>query len=148
VIHHRAAIREAVVSALIAAGTAAGSRVDEDPYDLIEAADCPHLSVEDESESQTPMTIHAAAASPLQRSYRFIVTASIVQNATAQRARDGMLADVEACLASVALPGVRSIQPLAYTPASRNEGEQRIRIGHQLFEVTYVTTQGDPSTAL
>lgn len=146
--HHRHVIREAVVAALIAANTSAGARVDEDPYDLIEADECPHLSVEDESESQTPMTLHAAATSPLQRSYRFIVTASIVQNSTAQRARDQLLADVEACLASAALPGVHSIQPLAYTPASRNDGDQRIRVGHQLFEAIYVTPQGNPSTPL
>jgi len=144
--HQRHVIREAVVAALIAANTSAGSRVDEEPYDLVEAADCPHLSVDDDSEAQEPLTVHGDPL--LQRSYRFIVTAQIVQNTNASRARDQLLADVEACLAATSLPGVQSIRPLSYQPAQRDEGQQRIRIGHQLFEVIYVTSQGDPSTAL
>jgi hypothetical protein len=144
--HVRADIREAVVAALIAAGTSAGANVDEEPYDLIDTF--PHLSVDDESEAQDPMTMHTTASVPLQRSYRFIVTAQAVQNTTASRARDELLAAVEACLAAAALPGVKSIRPLSYTPAQRDEGQRRIRIGHQLFEAVYVTAQGDPSTAL
>ena len=144
--HARADIREAVVAALIAAGTTAGTNVDEEPYDLVETF--PHLSVDDDSETQEPMTMHATASVPLQRSYRFIVSAQVQQNTTASRARDQLLADVEACLAAAVLPGVQSIRPLSYQPAQRDEGQRRIRIGHQLFEAVYVTTQGDPSTAL
>lgn len=142
--HHRHVIREAVVAALLAAGTSAGSNVTEEPYDLAE--DFPALRVDDESEAQEVSTIHANPM--VERSYRFVVTAQVVQNTTASRARDQLLADVEACLAAASLPGVQSIKPLSYQPDSRDQGQQRIRIGHQLFEAIYMTSQGDPSTAL
>lgn len=142
--HHRAVIREAVVAALAAANTLAGARVDEEPYDADE--EFPSLAVEDESETQERLSVDSTLA--LQRSYRFIVTAQVCQNTLASRARDQLLAEVEACLATATLPGVLSIRPLSYQPASRNEGERRIRIGHQLFEAVYMTSQADPSTSL
>jgi hypothetical protein len=38
------------------------------------------------------------------------------------------------------------IRPVAYQAADNNDGEVPIRRGLQVFEATYVTPLGDPST--
>ena len=144
--HQRHVIREAIVALLAAAGTAAGTRVFDHPYDPRETF--PALTVEDDSEAQSAMAIHSAVSGPLERNYRFVVTAEVQQSDNAARQRDQLLADVERLLAAASLAGVKSITPLSYQPSQHDSGQKPIRLGHQMFEAIYVTPQGDPSTAI
>jgi len=144
--HLRDDIREACVAALVAAGTAAGSRVHDHPYDP--RVEFPALVVEDEAEQQVTASMPADAGRPIERLYALAVTAEVRQIAGYARQRGSLLAQVEAALAAAALPGVKSLQPAGYQALQSNDGDQPIAAGRQRFEILYYTPQGAPATAL
>lgn len=144
--HQRHIIREAVVAALAAAGTAAGARVYDHPYDP--RTTFPALTVEDMDERQSIDTFPGGAARPVLRSYSLIVSAEVQQNTNWARQRDQLLADVEAVLAGLVIAGVKTIVPAGYQPDTANYGEQPIVVGRQRFEVVYYTPQGNPSVTV
>lgn len=141
--HQRHIIREAVVALLAAGGTAAGSRVYDTPTDA--RTTFPALVVEDLGEQQSANTMPGGPGRPIERKLAIEVTAELQQVANVARARDQLMADVEALLAAASIPGVKWIVPTGYVPESGVAGERPIVIGRQRFEVMYVTTQGDPS---
>lgn len=144
--HQRHLIREAVVALLAAGGTPAGVRVFDEPYDP--RAEFPALTVWDITEQQQPVTRHADAGRAIERVLVLEVRAEVQQNATAARARDQLLAHVEALLASAGLAGVKAITPAGYAPQQDHAGEHPITVGRQRFEILYFTAQGDPATPL
>lgn len=145
--HHRRIIREAIVAALKAAGTAAGQRVHDSPADP--RSTFPALVVTDDGERQgTQVMLATRAARPFERRYRVEVAAEVVQVADYARQRDDLMAEVEACMAAAALPGVKDLSPTSYSTLASDNAERPIRVGVQTFEITYYTTQGDPSAAL
>lgn len=150
----RADIREAVVAALIAAGTAAGARVYDHPYNA--RKQFPALVVEDAgagfsegniTETQAPATLPG----DVQRRYTFVVIAETKQT-DAPRARDELLGQVEAALIAAIdarqLAGALQLEPIAYQATDSNVGDQPIRRGMQAFQATYVTARGAPGTTL
>lgn len=145
-IHARAAIRQALVAALAAGGTAAGARVFDTPSDVRTAF--PALVVEDAGELQSAPTLPGGAGRLIERRLALEVTAELQQVSGYAAARDSLIADVEAIAATAALPGVKQIVPTGYAPDLSNNGERPIVVGRQRFEVLYVTTQGDPSTPI
>ncbi len=149
--HARKAIREAVVAALIAAGTAAGANVFAHSYNARRTL--PALFVEglganhsDGAATETQTVIDMSGA--VERQYRLVVTAAIAQSTDAEGARDDLVAEVEAALIAATLPGVKRIVPAGYVESDDNTGEKPIRRGLQIFQVTYYTPEGDPSTTL
>lgn len=146
-IHQRSVIREAIVAALAAAGTSAGTRVYDTPYDPRDAF--PALCVQDDAEEQAATTFGGGQASrTIERSLRIIVTAELQQVANYARARDSLLADVEARLATLSIAGVKSITPAGYVADLGVSGERPIAVGHQRFDVVYATLQATPATAI
>lgn len=145
-IHARAAIRQALVAALAAGGTAAGARVYDTPSDVRTA--WPALVVEDLGELQSAPTFPGGPGRMIERRLAIEVSAELQQTTGYAAARDALVADVEAIAVSSTLPGVKSIIPTGYTPDLSNTGERPIVVGRQRFEVLYVTTQGDPSTPI
>ena len=145
-IHARTAIRQALAAALAAGGTSAGARVFDSPSDTRTAF--PALVVEDVGEMQRAATLPGGPGRLIERSLRLAVTAELQQVSGYAAARDTLVADVEATAASAVLPGAQSIEPSGYAPDISNSGERPIVVGRQFFEVTYITTQGNPATTL
>lgn len=145
-IHARTAIRQALVAALAAGGTAAGARVHDTPSDTRTA--WPALVVEDVGESQTATSLPGGAGRTIERRLLLDVTAELQQTTGYAAARDALLADVEAIAAATALPGAKAIAPIGYSPDLSNVGERPIAVGRQRFEVFYLTTQGNPASTL
>jgi hypothetical protein len=143
-IHARTTIRQALVAALAAGGTAASTRVYDTPSDV--RVTFPALTVEDGGEMQMATTFPGGAGRLIERQLRLIVTAELQQTTGYAAARDSLLADVEAIAVNATLPGIKSIVPAGYQPDLSNYGERPIVIGRQSFEVTYITTQGNPSS--
>lgn len=142
--HARHAIREALVAALAAGGTAAGSRVHDHPADVRIA--WPALVVEDIGERQDAPTLPGGADRQIHRRYEVEVTVELQQVSGYARLRDQVLADVERIAVTASLPGVKYIVPAQYMPDMSTAGERPIVIGRQRFEIFYITTQGDPAT--
>ena len=149
--HHRRVIREAVVAALIAASTAAGSRVYDHPYN--DRKTFPALVVEDLGANFSDGNVTEAQAfmdlnGSVERRYRFVVIAEIQQSDTAARERDDLVAEVEATLTITSITGCKSISPVLYQASDGNSGDKPIRRGLQVFEAYYITAAGDPATPI
>lgn len=157
--HARRAIREAVVTALAGAGTAAGTRVFDHPYNP--RKEFPALVVEDFGANYSDGSVTEAQAinalgtvADVARSYRFVVISEVQQSSNAAGARDDLCAQVEAAISAAFdsgdLAGAKHVHPRAYTSADSNgnEGEKPIRRGVQVFEAFYITPLGDPTTFL
>jgi len=148
----RTTIRQAVTAALLAAGTAAGSRVHESPYNARKAF--PALVVEGAgarwtegvTEIQEARTMPAGAQRPVKRLYRFAVVAEVQDGTDYAAARDTLAGQAEACVAALQITGVAQIVPVAYQDADDNTAGKPIRQGVQIYEALYFTTQGDPTT--
>ena len=145
-IHARTAIRQALVAALAAGGTAAGARVYDTPSDVRTA--WPALVVEDLGEQHNALTLPGGPGRRIDRRLLVEVAAELQQVSGYAAARDALLADVEVIAVNASLPGVKSIVPAGYVPDLSNNGERPIVVGRQRFELLYVTTQGDPSTPI
>jgi hypothetical protein len=146
VIHARTAIRQALVAALAAGGTAAGARVYDTPSDVRTAF--PALVVEDLGEMQAATTLPGGPGRRIERQLRLQVSAELQQTTGYAAARDALLADVEVIAVNAVLPGIKSIVPAGYQADLSNFGERPIVVGRQAFEVLYYTSQGDPSSTL
>lgn len=144
--HKRDDIRVAVVALLAAAGTTAGARVHDHPYDPRTTFPC--LVVSDGPEQQRAESMPFDEGRVIERSFQLMVTAEVQQSAGYAAARGRLLAEVEAVLAAARIPGVKSITPGAYVPDMDVLGAKPIALGHQRFDVLYFTPQGDPSTTL
>lgn len=144
--HQRHVIREAIVTLLAAAGTLASTRVFDTPVD--DRTTFPALTVEDMGEDQqvTSTMGGGMAGRMVERTLTIVTSAEVQQIANYARTRDQLLAEVEAALASSAIAGVKSITPSGYRPDTSYQGERPIAVGRQRFDVTYLTTQGNPAT--
>ena len=142
--HQRQVIREAIVAALVSAGTVAGARVYDNPTDT--RTSFPALTVEDLGEQQQANTMPGGGARPIERMLMIEVTAEIQQTATPARVRDQLLADVERVIGGLSIAGVKSIVPTSFAPDRDGSGERPIFVGRQRFDVFYVTTQADPAS--
>lgn len=146
-IHQRHIIREAIVTLLAAAGTAAGTRVYANPYDP--RTTFPALCVDDEMEGQAATSFGGGQANRvIERNLLVVVNAEVQQITDYARTRDQLLADVEAALATAAIPGVKSITPAGYQADLGIVGDRPIALGRQRFEVVYLTTQGNPAITI
>lgn len=143
--HQRHLIREAIVAALAAAGTAAGARVYDHPSDP--RTTFPAITVVDSNEVQITETLPGGATRPIQRSYVLTISAEVQQTGQYARARDQLCADIEACVASLSIAAVKSIVPAGWVADQSFDGERPISIGRQRFAVLYYTSQGNPATA-
>lgn len=141
--HVRRTIREAVVTALTAAGTAAGARVYDHPTDP--RTTLPALVVTDVAESQEAMTLPAGVNRTIERRYTLEVAAEVQQVSGYVAARDDLLADVEAAMAALSVAGVKSVVPAGFNADQAFEGERPISIGRQRFTVLFYTPQGNPA---
>lgn len=144
--HQRHLIREAIVALLAAGGTAAGTRVFENPY--AQRTTFPDLVVTDQGEPQQATSLPAGPARTIERRLFLEVSASVQQSDNYARQRDQLLAEVEVLMASAAIAGVKSIAPVGFEPDFSAIGERPIAVGRQRFEVLYFTPQGDPATTL
>lgn len=142
-IHARRTIREAVVTALAAAGTAAGARVYDHPGDP--RTTLPALVVTDVAESQEATTLGAGVGRTIERRYTLEVAAEVQQVSGYVAARDDLIADVEATLAALQSAGVKQIVPAGFNADQSFDGERPIAIGRQRFTVLYYTPQGNPA---
>lgn len=145
--HLRDDIREACVSALVAAGTAAGSRVHDHPYDP--RTEFPALVVEDDSEQQdlVGLSNDLSFDRAIARVYVMAVSAEVRQIAGYARQRGSLLAEVEVALAAATLPGNAAVKPTGYQALQSNDGEVPVAVGRQLFEIQYFTPQSAPGSA-
>jgi hypothetical protein len=146
VTHHRQVIRAAVAAALAAGATAAGTRVYQHPWDP--RVTLPALVVEDDGEQQQSAAIYSGTRRPIERVLLLTVSAELKQSDDYAQARDALVADVERILATAALPGVKSVVPAGYEPEISGSGDKPIVVGRQRFQITYFTSQDDPSVAL
>lgn len=145
--HQRHVIREAIVALLAAAGTTASTRVYDTPYD--ERTTFPALVVESDSEDQQAnesLNLQATWRNRLvQRTMQIVVTAEVQQTSNFARARDQLLAQVEAALATTAIAGVKSITPTGFKADLSYAANQPIAVGRQRFDVVYTTAQATPA---
>ena len=146
--HARQVIRDAVVTALRAAGTLASTRVYDTVYDP--RVSFPALCVEDAGEDQTVVAqYHAGRANRrIDRTLTLAVTAEVQQASNYATTRDSLLAQVETVLAGLVIAGVKDIAPAGYRPDLSVMGDLPITIGQQRFAITYTTTQGAPGVTL
>lgn len=144
--HQRHLIREALVALLQSAGTLAGVRVYDHPYDPRTVF--PALSLRDATEQQQALTLPAGVDRTIERLYLLDIDAEVVQAANYARTRDQLLAEVESALAGAAIAGVKHIAPAGYFALQDNTTERPTVIGRQRFEILYFTPQGAPATAL
>jgi len=146
--HARQAIRDAVVAALKAAGTLAGTRVYDTVYDPRTAF--PALCVEDAGEDQAVVNNYHAGRSArrIDRTLSLAVTAEVQQARNYATTRDSLLAQVETVLASLVIAGVKDIAPAGYRPDLSVAGALPLTIGQQRFAITYTTAQGSPGAPL
>lgn len=144
--HQRHLIREAITALLTAGGTAAGTRVFENPY--AQRTTFPDLVVTDGAEAQQATSLPAGPARTIERRLFIEVAASVHQSDNYARQRDQLLAEVEVLLAGAAIAGVKSIAPVGFEPDFSTVGERPIAVGRQRFEVLYFTPQGAPATSL
>lgn len=153
--HARRVIREAVVTILKDARTAAGVRVFDHPDR--DRTTFPSLVVEDFGANHSEGNVTESQefvdmAGAIERRYRFCVIAEEQKTSNGAAARDDLLAQVETAIAAAVaagdITGVKTIEPKAYVAADANSGEQEIRRGLQVFEAHYFTPAGDPTTTL
>jgi hypothetical protein len=151
----RADIREAAVAVLKAAGTLAGSNVDEHPFNdrrITRSFVVEDLGSKHSEGNVTEVQEELSLDGDVQRRYRFCVIAEAMGGAKPQRDRDVMCGQAEAALvAAVAaglLSGAKTISLAGYAADDDNTGDQPIRRGLQVFQVTYITAAGAPSTTL
>jgi hypothetical protein len=145
--HQRHIIREAIVALLAAAGTPAGSRVYDTPWDPRTVF--PALTVEEDGEEQQLDNFGSTMGNRyVTRTMRLIVNAEVQQVSGYARTRDQLLAAVEAALATSAIAGVKSITPSGYRADLGMVGERPIALGRQRFDVVYQTTQANPSISV
>lgn len=147
--HVRTTIRQAVVATLIAASTAAGSRVFDHPYNPRKTF--PALVVEDLGANFSESNITEAQAfmdlnGNVERRYRFAVIAEIQQSDAAAAERDDLIAEVEVALFAASIDGVQTLSLIDYQSGDDNTGDKPIRRGLQIFEALYVTPAGDPTS--
>ena len=145
-IHVRRVIREALAAALVAANTAAGSRVFDHPWN--ERTVLPALVLEDLGEQQDAVSLGTGAARALERRYLLQVSGEITTATNWARQRDDLMADVEAAVAGAAITGVKAIVPAGYTADEDKQGARPIAVGRQRFEVTYFTPMNNPAATL
>lgn len=141
-IHQRHMIREAIVTLLAAAGTAAGARVHDTPTDVRTAF--PALVVEDLFEQQQVNAHAQLGQRPVERQLTLEVTGELQQTTGYALARDQLMAQVEAALGEAAIPGVKDIVPAGYAAELSREGERPIAVGRQRFVIAYITPQSRP----
>lgn len=143
--HQRKVIRQAITALLASAGTAASTRVYDTPGDP--RTTFPALTVEDFGEAQqvTSTMGGGMAGRIVERTLDIVVSAEVQQTGDYAGARDDLLAQVEVALAASAIAGVKLITPTGYQPDTSFQGERPIAVGRQRFDVTYLTTQGNPA---
>jgi hypothetical protein len=152
----RANIREAAVSVLKAANTLAGQSVAEHPFNDRPVARS--FVVEDFGAKHSEGNVTEAQEllsefdGDVLRRYRFCVIAEAVGGSNPQRDRDVMCGQAEAALVAAVLGdqlgAAKSIQLAGYAADDHNDADAPIRRGLQVFEVTYITAAGAPSTSL
>ena len=142
--HQRSVIREALVARLIAGGTLAGNRVHDNPTKPRTAF--PAISVADVGEDQTAVSGRGANRA-IQRKLVLEVSCEVKQTGDYARDRDWLGGEVEALFATAVgvLPGISLVLPLGWGADAYTEAEQPIAVGRQRFQITYLTTQGDPT---
>ena len=143
--HQRKQIRAAIVAQLIAASTAASTRVYDNPVD--DRSVFPTLVVEDDGEGQSVGSgFGGMAGRIIERTLNLLITAEVKQNAGYAGARDDLIGQVEVALATSGIAGVKSITPTGFQPELSAVGDQPVALGRQRFDVVYLTTQGNPET--
>ena len=144
--HFRTTIRVAFVTALLAAGTAAADQVLDSPVDA--RTRFPALTVEDLGETQELVGLARGVNATVRRTLMLEVTAEVSQLAGYADARNALLAEVEAVIAALVIPGVKSIKPAGYAADPPVGAATNCAAGRQRFNVTYLTKQGTPGTPL
>lgn len=143
--HVRATIRNAVVAALIAANTAAGTRVYAHRVDPLDAAKLPALTVEAMDED-IQIEVQGRPAIVVQRNLRLRVTACVK---TTPDDLDNLLAQVETCMAnSQSIGGAKIIEIGSLRGDVSGDLQRPLYQGSQAFLVTYYTSQANPGAAL
>lgn len=145
-IHRRRLIRADVCAALVAANTAAGSRVHDHPWN--ERTTFPALVVEDIGEQQQVTTMGIGAARLVERELLLQVSAELQPADDWARARDDLMADIEAAVAGVVISGVKAIEPAGYSADEAAFGARPIVVGRQRFSITYITPMNNPAAVL
>lgn len=151
--HHRQAIRNAIVQLLRAGGTLAGARVHDTAYKpRVQFPALVVLVVGEDQQLLSDQGLGGFGDRAVQRLLHLDVNAEVQQATAPEDTRDDLLAQVETLLANAAaaglIPGIQDITPTAMRVEHANEGEKPIEVGRQRFQITYLTTQADPGTAV
>ena len=146
--HARTPIRNAVVNALVAAGTLAGSRVYTVARDAHNsAADTPFIRVAIESESQQATSMGGGRSTrAIERVATVKVTYVCMQASGFIEAADDALALIETAMANLTGSGIKDVTPAGVAFAVDQTGESSIYSAEQSFDVFYITPQGTPAT--
>lgn len=145
--HQRRVIREAIVTDLVAASIVATGCVHDNPS--APRTKFPAITVEDDVERQSFVTRPGGPGRFIERRYAFAITVEVQQAGTGYAAtRDDLCGAVEARLAALAIPGVKSIVPTGWQATNSMSHQFPITVGQQSYEALYYTAQGDPSTPL
>jgi hypothetical protein len=142
--HVRTSIRNAVVAALQAANTAAGSRVYPHRLDPLPHTKLPALSVSTHNED-VDIDVMGAPAQVMARKLRLQIAAVN----TSADACDDLIAQVEQCIAAnQGAGGCRYIRPIAVRGDESGDQHQPLHESQMSFEALYYTSQANPGTAL
>jgi len=149
--HARKAIRHAVVDLLKAGNTLAGARVLDSAYKPRLAF--PSLVVLTMGEDQQLLGDTGSFADrAVMRVMHLDVSAEVQQNTDPEDTRDDLLGQVEQLLANAAenglLSGIKDIVPGGMRLDTYEEGGKPIVVGRQRYQITYLTTQADPASAV
>jgi hypothetical protein len=154
-IHARTLILDAIATAIRDARTSAGSRVHVHPRN--DRTEFPALVIEEYGAKHSEGTATEAQGSidmagSIERRFRIALITEIQSTSDPVRARNSLLAEVEAAIAAAhlagSIPGAKTITPVGYAADDSDNSDRPIRRGVQVVEVQYFTPAGDPTTTL
>lgn len=150
--HQRKLIRKAIVALLVGADTLAREVRDSAYKPRLKFPALLVLSVGEDQQVLSEQGLGAFSDRAIHRVMHLDVIAEVQQNTDAEDVRDDLLGQVEVLLANAAeagsIPGIKDIQPVAMRAEHSGEGEKPIEVGRQRFQITYLTPQADPASAV
>lgn len=145
--HMRTTLRAALVDRLLAAGTAAGSRVFDAPYNHRNTF--PAICVEQVAESQQLQSVMSGSANAIvERGLQIEIKAEISQIDGYQTALDAICEQIEAAASTLSVAGLKNIQAAGYSQDEVMTDNAPVTIGRQRYVLTYYTTQAAPGAPL
>lgn len=147
--HLRTTIRHGIVAALVAAGTDAGSRVFSERVQAVDTTEYPCIEISLVREQQERIGFGNGRSDSVV-SHTLELAVHYVQKATSgyYDLGDAALVSITNALTNAEIAGIKDIEEAGTLFDLEVEGERPLYTITQTYSITYITTQGNPATAL